>query len=100
MHEIKRVANESTSGREDGQSAHRGDEQAQAIGSQFCQSLTSQPVRISNAMLANGADGSRATHLCRGYVAACIDGKPTGGNEREHMSQCGQRGSFKRSDTA
>ena len=27
MHEIKRVANESTSGREDGQRAHRGDKQ-------------------------------------------------------------------------
>jgi len=28
MHEIERVAEESTSGREDGQRAHRGDKQA------------------------------------------------------------------------
>jgi hypothetical protein len=30
MHEIKRVAEESTSGSEDGQRAHRGDKQAKS----------------------------------------------------------------------
>jgi hypothetical protein len=33
MHEIKRVAEESTSGREDGQCAHRGGNRADDIGS-------------------------------------------------------------------
>jgi hypothetical protein len=35
MHEIERVADESTSGREDGQRAHRGDKQAQASPPNF-----------------------------------------------------------------
>jgi len=46
MHEIERVAEESTSEREDRQRAHRGDKQAKPSPSQLCQSLTSQPVRM------------------------------------------------------
>ena len=46
MHEIKRVADESMRGPEDGQRAHRGDKQIKS--SQLCQSLIFHPVRMSN----------------------------------------------------
>jgi hypothetical protein len=42
MHEIKRVADESTSGSEDGQRAHRGDKQAKP-----------SPLNVSTAYLLN-----------------------------------------------
>jgi len=42
MHEIERVAEESTSGREDGQYAHRGDKQAKP-----------SPLKVSTAYLLN-----------------------------------------------
>ena len=42
MHEIKRVADQSTSGREDGQRAHRGDKQAKP-----------SPLNVSTAYLLN-----------------------------------------------
>jgi hypothetical protein len=50
MHEIERAAEESTSGREDGQCAHRGDKQAKP-----------SPLKVSTAYLLNIFFGPAST---------------------------------------